>query len=203
MPARRKIALLGATFAAAVAAAVAVAVAVAAAGQSSAADNSSAPQEQVPQPRINWDKPLPGGVVSSEQTARTDGRLPFAPSLPRFALHPALVEVTNARTTATSQRAVAYMYRFPLGPGFRSDGRVRVLEYKTQVTESQLEAVAANPPGPAADFRVIRINGHGALLVQGDGVGRVQYILNGIMYDVTGPAVTPAEAEKLAAEIRP
>jgi hypothetical protein len=195
--ARRKIAL-GA--AAVIAAAVAVTAVISA--QSSATNNNDTAQANLGQPQINWDRPLPGGVVASAITARTVGRLAFTPSLPRFALRPTLVEVTNASATAPNWRAVAYVYRFPLGPGFRGDGRVRVLEYQTKVTESQLEAVAANPPGPPADFRVIRVNGHGALLVQGNGIGRVQYILKGVMYDVTGPAISPAAAERLAAQIR-
>ena len=61
-----------------------------------------------------------------------------------------------------------------------------------------LEAVAAIPPGPAADFTVIRVNGSGALLVHANGIGRVQFILHGVMYDVTGPAVSPQEAQYLA-----
>jgi hypothetical protein len=59
----------------------------------------------------------------------------------------------------------------------RSFGRVRVLEYKTKVTESQLEAVAANPPSPSADFRIIRVNRHGELIRSGE----VQYILEACM----------------------
>ena len=196
MLARRKIALAAAAVIAAMVALIAVI-----STQSSATGNNNTAQANLGQPPINWDRPLPGGVTASATSARTVGRLTFAPSLPRFVLRPALVEVTNASTTAPNWRAVAYVYRFPLGPGFLGDGRVRVLEYQTKVTESELEAVAANPPGPPADFRVIRVNGHGALLVQGNGVGRVQYILKGIMYDVTGPAISPAAAERLAADI--
>jgi hypothetical protein len=196
----RKIAILGTAFAVVTITTIA-AVAAAATGQPSPASKNSAAQENIADPQINWDEPLPGGIVSSAMSARTVGQLPFAPTLPRFPLQPALIEVTNASTTAPDWRTIAYVYRFPLGPDFHGDGRVRVLEYQTKVTESQLEAVAANPPGPPADFRVIRVNGHGALLVQGNGVGRVQYILNGIMYDVTGPAISPAEAERLAAAI--
>jgi hypothetical protein len=152
-------------------------------------------------PRINWDSPLPGGKASSTGTAQADGRLPFSPAVPQFGLRPILVQVTG--TAPTGARTVAFVYRFPLGKAFPADGRVVVLEYQDEVTETQLEAVTANPPGPAADFTVIRINGHGALLVHASGIGRVLFILHGVMYDVTGPAVSPREAEHLASEIRP
>ena len=151
-------------------------------------------------PRINWDGPLPGGRTSSTRTARADGRLPFSPTIPQFGMRPTLVQVTS--TVSLGLRAIAYVYHFQTGEAFPVDGRVRVLEYQAAVTELQLEAVAANPPGPAADFSVIRINGHGALLVHANGIARVQFILHGVMYDVTGPAVSPQEAEHLASEIR-
>lgn len=155
-------------------------------------------------PAINWDSPLPRGKRSSMTAAITDGRLPFTPTAPRFSHNPALVEVTNPDdVNSPVMRAVAYVYHFPVGKDFPIDGRVRVLEYATQVTESQLEAVAANPPGPADDFHVIRVNGHGALLVEANGIGRVQFIEHGIMFDVTGPAVSPQEARKLASQINP
>jgi hypothetical protein len=95
------------------------------------------------------------------------------------------------------------VYHFPAGKAFPVDGRVQVLEYQTEVSEQELEAVPADPPGPAADFTVIRINGHGALLVRAYGTGRVQFVRRGVMYDITGPAVSPREAEHLASEIRP
>jgi len=152
-------------------------------------------------PRINWDSPLPGGKASSTRTARADGRLPFSPAIPRFGRRPILIQVTG--TASTDPPTVAYVYRFPAGKDFPADGRVVVLEYQAEITESQLEAVPADPPGPAADFTVIRINRHGALLVHANGIGRVQFIEHGVMYDVTGPAVSPGEAEYLASEIRP
>jgi len=37
--------------------------------------------------------------------------------------------------------------------------------------------------------------------VQANGIGRVQFIDNGLMIDVFGPAIPVAEVEKLAAEL--
>jgi hypothetical protein len=187
-----------AAVAAAVAGAVAAVGCASATGQQPASGAHAVGAEG---PRINWDSPLPGGKASSTGTAQADGRLPFSPAVPQFGLRPILVQVTG--TAPTGARTVAFVYRFPLGKAFPADGRVVVLEYQDEVTETQLEAVTANPAGPAADFTAIRINGHGALLVHANGIGRVQFILHGVMYDVTGPAVSPREAEHLASEVRP
>lgn len=146
-------------------------------------------------PAINWDNPIPDGAVVALSHARSAGALSFSPTAPGFGRAPVTVEVANP----AMWHAVAFVYHFPTGPDFPVDGRVRVLEMETTVTQADLLAVASNPPGPASDFSVITISGHQALLVQGNGVGRVQFIRNGIEYDVTGPAVSPAEAEKLAA----
>ena len=155
-------------------------------------------------PRINWGSPLPGGKSTSAQMARAQGRLPFSPTIPQFGIGPSLVQVSNpADTTSPDLGTVAFVYHFPTGKAFPVDGRVTLLEYQSQVTETQLEAVTANPPGPAEDFTVIRINGHGALLVHANGIGRVMFVLHAIMYDLKGPALSPQEAEHLASQIRP
>jgi hypothetical protein len=195
---RRRAAAMAVALSAALAGTIAAVASAAATGQhpvSRVAGLSAA------RPTINWDSPLPGGKASSAWTARADGRLPFSPDSPQFGVRPALVQVTSPASAGL--RAIAYVYHFPAGSAFPVDGRVRVLEYQVGATEEHLEAVAANPPGPAADFTVIRVNGHGALLVHANGIGRVQFILHGVMYDVTGPAVSPQEAERLASEIRP
>ena len=194
MKPRRRTTVIAVALSAALAAAVAAAATAASAGQHPAI---RAPGVSAAGPAINWDSPLPGGKDSSAATARADGRLPFSPAIPQFGVTPSLVLVSPGL------RAMALVYRFPAGKAFPVDGRIRVLEYPASITEEQLQAVAANPPGPAADFTAIQIDGHGALLVHANGIGRVQFILHGVMYDVTGPAVSPHEAEHLASEIRP
>jgi hypothetical protein len=202
MKIRRRTIMMAVALAAALAGAgVAVANAATATGQPSGTRVSGVSSSG---PRINWDSPLPGGRSSSMRMARADGRLPFSPTMPQFGIGPRLVQVSNPADTGTPDlRTVAFVYYFPIGKAFPVDGRVSVLEYQTKVTEKQLEAVAANPPGPAEDFTVIRINGHGALLVHANGIGRVMFVLHGVMYDLTGPAVSPQEAEHLARQIRP
>ncbi|GGM16144.1 hypothetical protein [Nakamurella endophytica] len=151
---------------------------------------------------VNWDAPLPGGLMVAQGTdAAAAGQLTFKPLAPRFA-EPIGIQVSDPSNTAPGDRAVAYLYRFPDGgTDFPYDGRVRVLEYHSQVTEAQLEEVAANPPGPPENFKVIQVAGHSALLVQANGIGRVQYVQDGVMIDVFGPAIPVAEVEELAANV--
>lgn len=164
--------------------------------------SSSTSVSVVPEgPKINWDAPLSHAKWTSATAAAKDGALTFAPRTPRFPNAPAAVQVSDPAATAVADRAVVYLYKFPLGADFPTDGRIRVLEYATTSSEADLEGVAKNPPGPAEDFAVITIAGHLGLLVQAHGVGRIQYIQNGVMYDVTGPSAPTAVVKKLAAEL--
>lgn len=152
-------------------------------------------------PKINWDAPLGDAKWTSARAAAKDGALTFAPRTPRFSVAPVAVQVSDPAATPAADRAVAYLYKFPLGADFPTDGRIRVLEHATTSSEADLEGVVKNPPGPAEDFAVITIAGHPALLVQAEGVGRLQYIRNGIMYDITGPSAPTAMIKKLAAQL--
>jgi len=146
-------------------------------------------------PKINWDAPLGEAKGTSPSAVAKDGALTFTPRTPQFSIAPVTVQVSHP------DQAVAYVYRFPLGVDFPTDGRIRVLEYATSSTETDLEGVVKNAPGPPEDFAVLTVAGHRALLVQADGVGRIQYIHNGVMYDITGPAAPTAVVKKLAAQL--
>jgi len=146
-------------------------------------------------PKINWDAPLGDARLTSASAAAKDGALTFTPRTPQFSVAPVTVQVSDP------DQAVAYVYRFPLGVDFPTDGRIRVLEYATSSTEADVEGVAKNAPGPPEDFVVLTVSGHRALLVQADGVGRIQYIQNGVMYDITGPAAPTDVVKKLAAQL--
>lgn len=161
--------------------------------------SSSVPPKEGPV--VNWDKPFFDGPQTSVAGARTAGRLPFLPSLPRLPRPPVRIQVTNPGTTPPEQRAVAIVYRFPIGPDFPTDGRVVVEESATGQTVAGLEATVEDPPGPAEDFRMIDVAGERALLSQHGGVGRVTFIRHGVTFDITGPAVSPAMAVRLARQV--
>ncbi len=152
-------------------------------------------------PRIDWDKPFRDGVGTTTAGAKTAGALTFQPRPPRFAEPPVSILVTNPATTPLDQRAVAFVYRFPTGTDFPTDGRVVVTQTATDLTVANLEATVADPPGPPENFRMIDLAGQPALLIQGDGVGRVRFIRNRVMFDITGPAVSPAVVSQLATQL--
>lgn len=147
---------------------------------------------------IIWDRPIPDGtVVSTIDEAVQVGKLTFTPLLPNFGVLPVSIEVADP----TEFQATAFMYNFPLSAEFPTDGHVRVLESKALISQQALLNVVSNPPGPAEDFKVVQIAGQDALLVQGNGVGRVQFIRDGIQFDVTGPEISPEECERLASQL--
>ena len=154
-------------------------------------------------PQLNWDSPLDQAKIATSSSARILGRLPFAPVVPRFGVRPQLVQVSDPDRVAAADRSVAFLYRFATGPAFPSNGRIVVKESTATMTPDTLRAIAADPGASAAvTFRMISFGGTAALLSSANGVGRVQFVRGGVEYDVTGPAVAPAEVQRLAALIR-
>lgn len=138
-------------------------------------------------PKINWDAPLGDAKFTSPSAATKDGAITFARRTPRFSIIPIKVQVTSPASTAPTDRAVAYVYKFPTRSAFPTDSRIRVLEYIASSTKANPEEVATNPPGPPENFAVVTIAGHRTLLVQADEIGRIQFIQDDIMFDITGP----------------
>lgn len=149
-------------------------------------------------PTINWDAPLVGGVTVSAAQARVQGGLSFAPRVPRFPGPPVRAQVSSASTPA-SQRTLIYIYRFPLSADFPVDGRVIVSEEPTKMTVADLQGIVDHPPGPASDFHMTSVRRKPALLVTGNGVGRLLWIDSGVLLDVSGPAISPPVVQRLAA----
>ncbi len=154
-------------------------------------------------PLLNWDLPLDAAKLATVGTARALGKLPFAPVVPSFGLAPQVVQVSDPARVVAADRSVAFVYRFPTGPDFPTNGRVLVKESTATMTNETLRATAADPAGSAAvKFRMIRVGSTPALLTTSSGAGRVQFVRDGVEYDVTGPAVSPAEVQRLAALVR-
>ena len=164
------------------------------------ASASSSPPSLPPDgPTINWDTPIPDGTTVADITeAQRVGELPWTLQLPPFGLDPVKIQVANTNAF----RSVAFVYHFPTGTDFQTDGRVRVLETKADITQQDLLDVVKNPPGPPEDFSDITLpGGQSALLVADSGVARVQFIKNNVQYDVFGPALSSAEAITLAGKL--
>jgi hypothetical protein len=149
-------------------------------------------------PVINWDKPLgEGPIVADLATAMRVGRLSFTPIQPRFSQPPTSIQVAQK----PNELAIAFVYNFPRGRAFPTDGRVQVLETVAAITSADLLGVIHNPPGPAQDFVDIHLGEQDALLIQSDGIGRVQFIEAGVEFDVAGPALSVAEAQTLGRQL--
>lgn len=149
-------------------------------------------------PETDWDRPFKDGLQTTTSDARTAGQLSFAPQLPHFVQSPVRIQVTDPAATPQDQRAVAFVYRFPTGVNYPTDGRVVVTQTATDQTVANLDTTVEDPPGPPENFRMIDVAGQRALLITGDGVGRVRFIRSGVMFDITGPAVSPTVVSKLA-----
>lgn len=83
------------------------------------------------------------------------------------------------------------------------DRRVVLYEKKADITTADLRAIADNPPGPKENYKIVTINGDTALFNFFNNIGRVRFVHNGILYDLTGPALPPDDALRLAAKIAP
>ncbi len=94
--------------------------------------------------KINWDAPLPNGLVTTLARSADVGALAFTPRVPKLSIEPSTVEVSDPATTAKADQAIAYIYHFPVGAEFPNDGRVRILEYQATISQADLEEVAAN-----------------------------------------------------------
>lgn len=150
-------------------------------------------------PAVDWDAPIPQGVYVRVAEARRVGALPFEPIAPAFSVQPR-VQVTNPDEVAEDDRAVTYIFKFPVGADFPTDGRLVVTEGPTDQTSETLRQIALSHNGKADDgyYDEIVIQDQPALLIHSDTVGRVRFIRTGIYFDITGPAATTAAVTKLA-----
>ena len=149
-------------------------------------------------PVINWDSPFPEGTdVPDVATARAKGMLAFTPIVPAFNVAPVRIQVENPRFW----HSVVFVFHFPVGKVFPTDGRVTVTETEPDLSNQDILDVIKNPPGPPGDFDIISLGGQQALLIHASGVGRIRFVSNNVDYDIKGPAVSPTEVVKLANQL--
>lgn len=159
-----------------------------------AASPSNLPQP--PRRPIDWDHPLMSHVAATRVTAKAQGRLGFDPVVPNWTVRESAVEVTDPATRGPMHSSVAFIYDFPIGPEFPTNGRVVVVETPTMHTDADLAKIAESHRSD--EVRVIVVNGRPALLIEGAGVGRVHLIRRGMAIDITGPATSPESVVRLA-----
>jgi hypothetical protein len=146
---------------------------------------------------IDWHHPLAASVKSSRGQARAQGRLSFSPIVPTWAVSESAVYVSDASRIPVEHAAVAFVYEFPTGEDFPTNGHVVMVQRRTDETEDSFAEIAQS--NGTEHFTVIEIRGRPALLVEANGIGRVRVIRNGVLVDITGPETPPAAVVKLAA----
>lgn len=161
-----------------------------------------APAEENDPPQINWDEPIPGGITIPAATiGSVPGGLSFTPTVLMAMGEPALVRITNPLEWGLDDRTVAFLWRLGTGVVASDDRRVVLYEKKADITSANLQAIADNPPGPKENYKIVTINGEKALFNFYNNIGRVRLIHDGVLYDLTGPALPPDDALRLAAKI--
>ncbi|HEU0132549.1 MAG TPA: hypothetical protein VFQ85_16310 [Mycobacteriales bacterium] len=147
-------------------------------------------------PAIDWDHPLAAAIRTDRAHARTAGHLRFVPVVPQFAAAERAVEVTDPAVDDGQHGSVAFVYDLPPSDAFPAGGRVVVVEGPTDTTEADIPRIVAS--NGAEHFHEVTVGGRQALLIEADGIGRVRIFRNGIVIDVTGPAVSPEAVVALA-----
>ena len=154
-------------------------------------------------PTINWDMPIPTGLVVSADQAQLLGKLPFAPITPEFTQAPTRVVVSDPILESEELRAVAFVYDFPPGTGIAVDGRMHVLEGVTDASDDLFRDIVESHTGleDEQNYDLVTIGGRDALLIHTETIGRVRFVRDGIYYDLTGPALSPGTALALAEDL--
>jgi len=167
-------------------------VLLAACGRGAAGDRPP-PAAKRGRPLSNWEVPLHGGriVASAMQAARY---VHFLVHEPQFASRPALIQVDDPAQVPVDDRTG----RVRLPPSGRRNGRRRGAQRAPHADR------AAAARGRSRRARRRLPDGPGAratqgLLVSGNGIGGLLWIEGGVLFDITGPSVSPSQVQALAA----
>jgi hypothetical protein len=129
-------------------------------------------------------------VVSVTQAARY---VHFKVREPRFASRPALIQVEDPAQVPVDDRTVAFVYHLPAA------GTVVVEERSAHLTLAELRRRADAPGVPVDAFQMVPVRATEGLLVSGNGIGGLLWIEGGVLFDITGPSVSPSQVQSLAA----
>jgi hypothetical protein len=149
-------------------------------------------------PPIDWKRPFgTSPVVSSVREA--ERLVTFEVRKPAFGVEPSLIQVEYPNQVEPRERTLAFVYELP------RYGIVVVNERLSHFTQADLEARANEPTVPEGAFRMVQMESrHGsvdALLVSSARVGRLLWIDEGILFDITGPAVSPEAVVSLGVRL--
>ena len=158
---------------------------------------------------FSYESPLLRDAVLVTDAAEAQRYLLFTLRVPKLPVAPSKIWVEETRPREF--REVAFIYHMPaygtVEVGERPaityrGGRLVPLDTTTllALAEHQNDPLGPNEghavtPGAAA---VVVVRGTQALLIQGQGLGRVEWIEDGIHFIVQGSALSPSEAQALA-----
>lgn len=162
---------------------------------------------------VDWEKPLRGGLVVAD-VEEAQQLVPFTIVIPAIG-EPDLIQVDDPDQFPPDERTVAFVYHLPL------IGVAHVKERVSQFTLEDLRTRADTPidsspspetseesPAPGVEpslpldpFQMIPFAGTEALLVSNGLIGRLLWIRDGVLFDVVGPSITPAQVLELALQI--
>jgi hypothetical protein len=112
---------------------------------------------------------------------------------PQFASRPALIQVDDPAQVPVDDRTVAFVYQLPAA------GTVVVEERNAHLTLTELRRRADAPGVPADAFQMVPVRATRGLLVSGNGIGGLLWVEGGVLFDITGPSVSPSQVQALAA----
>lgn len=144
----------------------------------------------VGRPEIDWVKPIKGGR-DVDSAADAMEHVLFEVKIPHFA-SPELIQV-DGDEWAPKDRIVAMTFILP-----EEGGRLLVQERLSHMTRSDMQARADDPSAPPEMFQIVEVRGTVGLLITANDIGRVLWNEGAVLFDITGPSVTPKQVLDLA-----
>jgi hypothetical protein len=146
-------------------------------------------------PAISWDHPFQAEGKTVDAAAVVASPKSFGLSI--APLRPALSKGALRWVDVSSGGTVAFMYDFRGDPRFPTDGRVQVEEEPATMTQDAL----VQGTWAGTEHSVTNVGSIAVLLRSSGGLADATFIYKGVMFDVTGPAVSPAAALDVATEL--
>lgn len=147
---------------------------------------------------IRWDDPTAseGGVLVAPEELPAQARQALGQpvDVPNLGSPPKLIRVSGS---PGNMGTAALVYDFGQTSDFPDDGRVRLLITRADIDAAGLDEMAASSY-PGMTYERFRTPTGEALLMSAEGTGRVLLLKDGLKFDLTGPAVDPEVARRLA-----
>jgi len=140
-----------------------------------------------------WDDPERGDNLALTSPTQAAEHLGFTPLIPTLSSPVWRMIVSTAEDPP--YRNFYLVFHFPPSASFPVDGRVQIIERAPGViTQDELRAMATGVPNSS----LIDVAGHEAVLNVGPTNSGLEMIVEGVVVEVTGPALTANAAKDIA-----